>query len=235
MLNKRLSACAEYVSRGGIAADIGTDHAYLPVYLIKEGISRSVYACDIADGPLASARKSVESEGLSRKITLIKSNGLDGVPQNGITDVIIAGMGGELIEDIVKRADWLKAKVNLVLQPNTKAVELISFLWLGGYEIINDRAVRDGKYIYRIVNARYCGKVKNADALMCMLGALDLSDEVSREYILFNAERLFTAADGMSGSGDESLLKESKRLIRLAQSLTEAVKSAKKDVGKEPI
>ena len=95
MLDKRLIACASFVTKNSIAADIGTDHAYLPVYLIKNGISRFVYACDIKDGPLKAAYLTVEQSGYEDKISVIKSDGLDSVPISGVTDVIAAGMGGE--------------------------------------------------------------------------------------------------------------------------------------------
>lgn len=158
MLNKRLLTCAEFVIGDGIAVDVGTDHAYLPVYLVKSGIVKKAYACDIAQGPLLSAQKSVEREGLSGSIKIIKSDGLENVSSSGVSDVIIAGMGGELIEDIISRAEWVKNGVNLVLQPNTKVSELMSYLYKNGYKIKSEKAVADKRFTYIVINAEYIGK-----------------------------------------------------------------------------
>ncbi|MBR6874655.1 MAG: SAM-dependent methyltransferase, partial [Ruminococcus sp.] len=107
MNDNRLLACARLV-RGSRAADVGTDHGYLPMYLVQNGICESALACDINEKPLASARENIEKAGLSDKIGVYLSDGLGSVPCEGITDVIVAGMGGELIADIISRANWIK-------------------------------------------------------------------------------------------------------------------------------
>ncbi|MBR6696632.1 MAG: SAM-dependent methyltransferase, partial [Oscillospiraceae bacterium] len=94
MLDERLSLCAKFVTEGGIVCDVGTDHAYLVAHLLMSGKSVSAIACDIADGPLLSARTTIEKNNLSDKAEVIKSDGLDNISPDGITDVVIAGMGG---------------------------------------------------------------------------------------------------------------------------------------------
>ena len=102
-LSKRLMLCAGLVAGGKTVCDFGTDHALLPVYLVENGVCERAHACDIADGPLKSAQKSVEASPCADRIRIIKSDGLDNVSPEGISDVVIAGMGGELIIDIVAR------------------------------------------------------------------------------------------------------------------------------------
>ena len=100
-LNNRLSLCAKFVTDNGVAADVGTDHAYLASYLVLKGISQKVYACDINEKPLKLAKQTVEKYNVSEKVEIVLSNGLDKVPSEGITDLIFAGMGGELISQII--------------------------------------------------------------------------------------------------------------------------------------
>ena len=104
MLDKRLEKIAGLVSGKGIAADVGTDHAYLAAELVISGKCSRVIASDVKEGPLASAAKTVERYGISDKVQLVLSDGLAEVPLDGVTDVIIAGMGGETIAHILSAA-----------------------------------------------------------------------------------------------------------------------------------
>ncbi|MBQ8624268.1 MAG: SAM-dependent methyltransferase [Oscillospiraceae bacterium] len=219
VLNNRLLTCSKFVTNGGIACDVGTDHAYLASYLVKQKISRRVFACDIAKGPLEAANATVTKLGLQDKVTLILSDGLDNVPDEGVTDVIIAGMGGELIQDIVLRAKWLKNGVNLVLQPQTKAAELRTALCKNGFEIKTEKACRDRKFIYTVINASYTGKVDHLNEVEAITGKLDLSDPTAKEYIKTVAARLKSSAFGIARSKDEAQREEAKKLADLANKL----------------
>ncbi len=224
VLNNRLLTCSGFVTKGGIACDVGTDHAYLASYLVKEGISKHVFACDIAKGPLEAANATVSKLGLNGKITLVLSDGLDEVPSENVTDVIIAGMGGELIEDIVLRAEWLKNGVNLVLQPQTKAAELRASLCENGYEIIAEKACRDRRFIYTVINAVYTGNAIKLDEIASLIGKLDLGEPVAKEYVKTIAERLKTSAAGIARAKDEKTTEEAKRLEALANGLYAVIK-----------
>lgn len=226
MINRRLLTCAELVTGTGTAVDVGTDHAYLPIYLIESGKCKSVIACDIADGPLSGAEKRVDNAGLHDKIRLIKSDGLDSVPDDGVSDVIAAGMGGELIADIIDRAAWLKRGVNLVLQPNSKAGLLHRYLYENGFKIKCEKAVRDRRFIYVVMSAEYTGSPCNADDVRCNVGGLDLSCGTSRQYIASLADKLLSAAAGMEASSDADLKSEAIRLRRTAARLSELIDKA---------
>lgn len=160
MLDERLSLCAEFVTQGGRVCDVGTDHAYLVAHLLISGKSASAIACDIADGPLLSAKMTIEKNNLCDRAEVIKSDGLDSISPDGITDVVIAGMGGELITDIVLRTEWLKNNVNLVLQPMTKPEILRESLMKNGYEIIKEECASDKNHAYTVICFKYTGNSK---------------------------------------------------------------------------
>ena len=216
MLTKRLAACAEYVEGSGIVCDLGTDHAYLPVFLVKSGRCGTAYACDVASGPLESARANIERAGLSGKIKTILSDGLDSVPVEGVSDVVIAGMGGELIASILSRAPDLSG-INLVLQPTTREPELYVWLRKNGYEIAAQKACEDGKFVYLVFKAhRAESKVpQECSELESIAGKLDIRLEESKKYIRRKINRIESAAAGMR------LSEENSALSRRADSLEE--------------
>ncbi len=150
-LDRRLSAIYDMV-KGGTVADIGTDHALLPVALVSSGRCHAAYACDIGVGPLDSAARTIAAAGLSERIERVRCDGIP--PQCCQCDtVIIAGMGGLLIADILSRAN-LAAHTQLLLQPMTKAPELRRWLLDHGFCIKMERYVRQGKMLYVILDAR---------------------------------------------------------------------------------
>ena len=103
-LNPRLSCAAGFVRQGAVFADIGTDHAYLPLFLLEEGIIERAVCSDINEGPLESARRNAAERGLSDRCAFLLADGACEALALGATDVAICGMGGELIADIVKRS-----------------------------------------------------------------------------------------------------------------------------------
>ena len=129
MTDKRLLCVASLVREGARLADIGTDHAYLPVYLMQQGHIREAIAADIGEGPAASARLHIAQAGLSHGINVRVCDGLCGISPEEADDIVIAGMGGETIIHIVSNAPWVKDEhKRLVLQPMTKTVELRAWL-----------------------------------------------------------------------------------------------------------
>ncbi|MDR1068184.1 MAG: class I SAM-dependent methyltransferase [Clostridiales Family XIII bacterium] len=144
-LNERLQAIVRYIEKGERVADIGTDHALLPVYLVRNGISPLVIATDVAAGPFAVARGRIDtlmdgSEGAER-IILRRGDGLEALEPGEVDAVIIAGMGGELIADIITR-DTGKGRsfAKYILQPRTKADRLRVSLAENGFIIREETA-----------------------------------------------------------------------------------------------
>ncbi|MBQ9938574.1 MAG: SAM-dependent methyltransferase, partial [Oscillospiraceae bacterium] len=107
-LDERLETAASFVRNGSVVADIGTDHGYLICSLAERGTIPRGYACDINEQPLAKAAETVEETGLGDKISLVLCDGLRGLDPNCADDIIIAGMGGELICSILSAADWVR-------------------------------------------------------------------------------------------------------------------------------
>jgi tRNA (adenine22-N1)-methyltransferase len=159
-LNKRLTAIAQLVRNGAVIYDVGTDHAYLPCYLARTGEFPRIYACDLNPKPLEFARTHIEKQGAD--IVLVQSNGLADVPlpENGaMCDVVIAGMGGELIAEIVSKMPKQFKNVNncdlrLILQPMSRAEHLRRGLHECGCEIILEKTVFENDRNFIIIYAK---------------------------------------------------------------------------------
>jgi dinuclear metal center YbgI/SA1388 family protein len=199
-LGKRLKACAEFV-KGERVCDVGTDHGYLAAELLLSGRCCSAVASDINEKPLASAKATFEKYAVSDKADVILSDGLQNVPLDGVTDIVIAGMGGELISAILSRKISELTGIDLVLQPMTQAPFLRSWLYENGFEIINEKAVTEGKHIYTVMNAVYCGEKRILNELEAEIGAHDLNDSESIKYITCKAEKIYSAGQALRKSG----------------------------------
>ena len=173
-LDARLAVAAALGRRGARFADVGTDHAYLPLYLLDAGVITSAVAADIAEGPLASARANVVEAGREGEITLLLANGLSGMEGLGLTDIAICGMGGELIVRILSDAPWTKdPSVRLILQPMTHPEALRRFLLSEGYSIVDETLVKEEK-IYQILCVEYSGIPQRYTALEELFGRHNL-------------------------------------------------------------
>lgn len=180
-ISKRLTAVAELVKPDSAIADIGTDHGYIPVYLCKKNIIKSAVAADINEGPLASCRAFVEQQGLQDKIKSCLSNGFDNLCCDDFDTVIIAGMGGELISDILSRCDGLTQK-HIILNPMTHPELARKFLYDNGFEIINDFIVYDSNHYYSVFDAVYSGEVKERKRADYYLG--NIKNFSNQEYFI---------------------------------------------------
>ena len=155
-LDDRLSTVASLVRNGKRVADIGTDHGYLVAYLVENGICPSGIAADLRKGPLENARQTVIQQGLSDKIELILSDGLENIPSDACDDIVIAGMGGNLIAEILEKAPWVKdERINIVAQPMTHAEVLRQYFIDNGFTITEEKTATDGKRYYCIISANY--------------------------------------------------------------------------------
>lgn len=200
MLDKRLKLCAEFV-KGDRICDIGTDHAYLVAELLSQGKCSTAVAADINEGPLAAARATLEKAGVLDRADVILSDGLKSVPESNITDIVIAGMGGELISRIIEACDWLDGK-NLILQPMTQAPYLVKWLYGNGFEIAEQRAVIDGRFCYTVINAVKTNAAPvSVTPLFEQVGKLDFADEAAIVYAKKQAERLYASGRSLRDSG----------------------------------
>ncbi len=153
-LSERLLTVAALVRGGGPLADIGTDHAYLPIYLVQNGIVSRAIASDIGAGPLANARKTVELCGLSDRIELRLSDGLQSYRPEEVNEIVICGMGGNLIEEILLAAPWVcRRDIHLVLQPMTHSEDVRRYLCENGFQINTEVCVAEKDRVYLALDA----------------------------------------------------------------------------------
>lgn len=172
-LDNRLELCSRFVRCGSRVADIGTDHAYLPAYLCQRGTCPSAVAADINPAPLKSGGLTVANEGLTDKIELRLSDGLAEIGEDEADDVVIAGMGGELILRIITAWNYSKNEnKRFILQPMTRSEELIAGLDRGGFEIIGQDCCEAAGKCYTVICAGYSGKAPCGDPLFPYLGKL---------------------------------------------------------------
>lgn len=154
----RLLSALPFLTHGGRCIDVGTDHAYLPIHLVANGICREALACDINEGPLASAREHILEFGLADRIDTRLTDGLHGLCDYSPDDIMIFGMGGELIVKILQEAPWVKDReIGLILQPMSRASVLRQYLTQNGFAITGEALSKSGR-IYQTLHARYCGK-----------------------------------------------------------------------------
>ena len=153
-LSKRLQTVAAAVTPGHRIADVGTDHGYVPIYLVKNGLCPSACAMDVNKGPLARAAEHIGQEGLSDKIATRLSDGLAGLSPDETDTVVIAGMGGELICRILKNApEFLEAGMEFILQPQSEWFKVRRLLSASGYRITKEWFLEEeGKY-YVVIKA----------------------------------------------------------------------------------
>lgn len=191
-LDERLMTVASMVRKSGAVADIGTDHAYLPAYLIKNGICSRAYACDVKEMPLKNAEKTIKNENLCDKISTVLSNGLEALEENCAETIVIAGMGGILIKDILSACPWIKnGSVDLVLQPMTHAEIVREFLCENGFEILKENGCFFNKHSYCVILASYTEKKVKIEKGFYYYGKLtEDSTEKSKLYIKKQYDRL---------------------------------------------
>jgi len=180
MLSKRLKTVADLVTPCEKVADVGTDHGYVPIYLVKENICKYAYAMDVNNGPLNIAKSNIAREGLEDNIETILSDGFDNFGDRDADSVIIAGMGGDLIVDILARA---KDFDELILSPHKRSDLVRKFLSENGYKISDEKMVEDAKKFYPVIKA-----VKGEseyDEVQLEFGPilLDKKDETLKEYL----------------------------------------------------
>ncbi|MBR5773514.1 MAG: SAM-dependent methyltransferase [Clostridia bacterium] len=222
-LTPRLKAIGDMVREGVRVADVGTDHAFLPLYLIKSGRVSFAIASDINLGPIQNAQSNIVEHNCQEKIKLVHCGGLDGVTADEVDDIIIAGMGGELISSIIDNAAWLKMPdKHLLLQPMTRANDLRRYLCENGFVINEERVVCEGRRLYTIISAFYCGKSIEYDDVFLYVGKTLLNPtEVAKNYVLQQSYVLRKAAEGMEKSVEDR--ENAVKLFDLSNRITRCV------------
>ena len=154
-LSPRLQCCCGFVCPGDRVADIGCDHGYLSIYLLKNNIASSVIASDINEQPLKSAVVNAERFGVRDKISFYLSDGVRNIPRDFDT-LVCAGMGGDTMVSILSGAPWLEdPRYRLILQCQSKTPLLRGYLSQHGWRITEESVVRDGRFLYTVMEVVY--------------------------------------------------------------------------------
>ncbi len=154
-ISKRLLCCASMVQPGSRVADIGTDHGYLGIYLLQSGAARHVIACDLRKDPLENARRNAKLFGVDGEMEFRLSDGLEKILPDEVDTVVMAGMGGDLIQKILSQCPWRKREgLQFILQPQSAGNVLRRWLCEDGFEIQREEPVQDGHFLYTVMELR---------------------------------------------------------------------------------
>lgn len=191
-LDNRLKLCADFVRSGSKIADIGTDHAYLPVWLCKNNIAKSAIAADINPAPLQHGKQTIEKYNAENLVKTCLSNGLEKINPNDVDDIIIAGMGGELIVSILENAPWVKnSKYHLILQPMTKAEILREYLYNNSFDIECEKTTVAENKLYTVMSVFYTGIANSNIGIKRYYGKINpLESATNSDYIIKTANAL---------------------------------------------
>ncbi|WP_438868972.1 tRNA (adenine(22)-N(1))-methyltransferase [Pseudomonas sp. L1(2025)] len=164
-LSMRLERVAANVPAGARLADIGSDHAYLPVALMRRGVITAAVAGEVATTPFHAAQRTVRDNGLEQHLSVRLADGLAAIePGDGITAISVCGMGGETIRDILDNGKlYLSGQERLILQPNGGEQPLRQWLMDNGYRILGEELLRENRFYYEIIVAERTGAVTYTD------------------------------------------------------------------------
>jgi len=165
-ISYRLRCIAAMVDKCDTAVDVGTDHGYIPIFLIKNDICSKVIASDINKGPVEKAKKNIKLEGLEKRIECRLGGGLTVVSPGEANCAVIAGMGGNLIRDILEDSlDVFKELSFAVMQPVQNPEVLRRYLYESGYNIIDEELCEDEDKFYEIIKVAYDNKPQTLDSI----------------------------------------------------------------------
>lgn len=215
-LDKRLQTACNLLTEGSVVWDIGTDHAYIPIYLLRCGKCTAAVASDINQGPLDAAKRNAASYGVSERITFLLTNGLGETDpaSYGVTALCICGMGGELIAEILRTSPYLPQKgMQLILQPMSHGYDLRRTLLTDGYTIREERLCKANGKIYTVIAAIYTGETEKYTEAELLLGKQNHADPLWQPYIggfrrALERKRQGRMAGGLDTAYEDALAEE---------------------------
>lgn len=224
-LSKRLITVADYVDIESIVADIGTDHAYIPIYLVKNKGIKKVIAMDVNLGPIEKAKKNIEAEQLSSHIETRLSNGLEKIQPGEVDTILISGMGGQLIVDILEAGKRvLEQTQQLIVQPQTELFKVRYKLHQLEFKIVNEKMVyEEGKY-YVVIKAEK-GKEVYKNELYYIFGKclIEDKDPVLKAYLEENHTKKQEILHMLKERTDEKIMTRTKELEEEVQQIKEVM------------
>lgn len=213
-LSQRLLACCDFVPPGSRVADIGCDHGYLGIHLLTSGIASSMIESDINEGPLQSALHNAHKYGVADKMSFHLSDGVRNIPRD--FDVLVcAGMGADTMIHILTSAPWLKdSRYKLILQCQTKTPTLRAYLSENGWEISREAVLRDGKFLYTVMEVCYGPEAPRLTAGGCYLSPALLKNgsPALAEYIQRITDGLRLAVEFQQDAEKKAILEELEKI-----------------------
>ena len=222
-LNPRLKKIAELVPPNVCTADIGTDHAYIPIVLVKSSIAERAIASDIKKGPLMRARDNICRYMLTDKIETRLGPGLETLSAGDAEVIIIAGMGGILISEILERSRKVTDSAELlILQPMTAVTELREYLTQNGYEISAEYLEAEDEKLYNIIAAKPLGNTSySKKELYLGKGLEETSPHLFERYKNAVLTKLNKRIEGLKKAQSQESKEELKHLIGLIETLSQ--------------
>ncbi|MDE6904590.1 MAG: class I SAM-dependent methyltransferase [Lachnospiraceae bacterium] len=218
-LSKRLSLLSHMVTEGHVLADVGTDHGYIPIYLVKQGKIPKAIAMDIRQGPLLRAREHIGEYDLGGYIETRLSDGVASLHEGEADTILIAGMGGGVILHILKEGkNVIESTEELVLQPQSEMEKVREYLFQMGYGITGENMLfEDGKF-YQMLSCRPGGeKISVPNPVLCRYGERLLLERhpVLREYLFYRKNQYESILDKLMSRQDNAGIIDRKEQIGL--------------------
>lgn len=222
-LTERLQLVADCLEPCECFADIGTDHAYLPVWMLQNGKARFAIAADINPNPLKNARNTLAQYGFAEQIELRLSDGLQNIDAWEVGAIAVAGMGGNQIADMIVSTPWLQSEdIQLVLQPMTHFEDVRRALRENGFSVLREETAAEGERVYLVLSARYSGEVKTYPEWYDYAGTLPQNPtETNVLFLKKVTARLQKRAEALQTTDAE----ESKRLFRMKKEIQNACRA----------
>lgn len=216
-ISKRLKAVAAMVSDDMVVADIGTDHGYIPIYLVKEKNHKKAYAMDINEGPLLRAKENIQKYQVANLVETRLSDGLHALNVGEAQSIVIAGMGGLLINKILSEGvDVINSAEELILSPHSDIAQVRYFLKKNGFKIIDEDIVYDEEKYYFILKA-IPGSMTFDDELDLQYGRnlFDKKKTEFRDYLCKELDKRETILNKMNNSSNKDRKEELNKEIDL--------------------
>ncbi len=206
-ISLRLKTIASMVDSCECVADIGTDHGYVPIYLVKNDICSKAIASDINKGPVEKVRLNVKLEGLENKIQCRLGGGLTTIKSGEVQGIVIAGMGGNLIRDIIEEGiDVFKKAKFAVLQPVQNPEVLREYVYRKGYKIIDEELCIEDNKLYEIIKIGYDEKTENIDSIYYEIGKtlIEKRHPLANRYIEMKIERYIKILENITEESESA-------------------------------